>query len=83
LLSLGKTHGVKGICLLGETHGALVDHRSAQAVLEVLTDILGVKIDMRKLEELAKRTERIIHRIRKEWKARKLEEAEEEVSYIG
>jgi len=83
LLSLGKTRGVKGICLLGETHGVLVDHRSAQAVLEVLTDILGVKIDMHKLEELAKRTERIIHRIRKEWKARKPEETEEEVSYIG
>lgn len=86
LLGLGKLRKMKGACLLGETHGMLVDHRSAQSVLETLTDILGIKIDMSKLEQRAKKTEKLIGRIRKEQKLRRRrvkEAEEEEISYIG
>ena len=86
LLGLGQLRGLRGICLLGETHGIVVDHRAAQAVLEVLADILGVKLDMRNLEQRGKMTKEIIERVRKEVelgekKARRLEE--EEAWYIG
>lgn len=86
LLGLGHARGIKGSALLGETHGMLVDHRSAQAVLKALSDILGFEVDMSKLEERAKKTEEIISRLRKEQKLRKTgtpEEEEEELSYIG
>jgi uncharacterized protein (TIGR00162 family) len=86
LLELGKLRKMKGTCLLGETHGMLVDHRAAQSVLETLTDILGIKVDMNKLEQRAKKTEKLIGRIQKDQKLRKRKRKraeEEEVSYIG
>lgn len=86
LLGLGKLRGMRGICLLGETHGMVVDHRSAKAVLEVLTRILGIKVDMSALERRAKETERILERVRKEMELRERKErrrAEEEAWYIG
>ena len=86
LLGLGKKRGFKGTALLGETHGMLVDHRSAQSVLEALMDILDFEIDVSKLEERAKKTEKILSRLQKEQKLRKvseLDEEEEELSYIG
>jgi hypothetical protein len=86
LLGLGRLRGLRGICLLGETHGIVVDHRAAQAVLEVLTEILGVKLDLSNLEQRAKMTKEIMERVRREMeigerKARRREE--EEAWYIG
>lgn len=86
LLGLGRLRGMRGICLLGETHGMVVDHRSAQAVLEVLTRILGIKVDMSALERRAKKTERILERVRKEMELRERRErrrADDEAWYIG
>jgi len=86
LLTLGKLRGLRGMCLLGETHGLLVDHRSAQSVLEVLTGALGVEMDMAKLEERAKETEQLLSKIRKGLEARARRERrreEEEAWYIG
>ncbi|MDI6884477.1 MAG: proteasome assembly chaperone family protein [Hadesarchaea archaeon] len=86
LLALGQLRGIPGVCLLGETHGMVVDHRAAQAVLRVLVDVLGLKVDMSNLEQRAKATEQTIDRVRREMelrerKARRREE--EEVWYIG
>lgn len=86
LLGLGKMRGLRGSVLLGETHGMLVDHRSAQAVLEALTNLLGFEVDMSKLEDRAKKTEELLNRLRKEQKLREVSgagEEEEELSYIG
>lgn len=86
LLGLGKLRGMSGLCLLGETHGMVVDHRSAKAVLEVLVNILGIKVDMANLEQRAKETEHILARIRKEMELRERREkrhVEEEATYIG
>jgi hypothetical protein len=77
---------MKGACLLGETHGMVVDHRAAKAVLDVLTGMLGIKIDMSNLEERAKRTERLMEKLGEEMKRRRQEEREfreEEISYIA
>ncbi len=86
LLGRGKLRGLNGLCLLGETHGMVVDHRSAKAVLEVLINILGIKVDMANLERRAKETERMLDRVRKEIEIRERKEnraAGEEASYIG
>lgn len=86
LIALGKRRGIEGTALLGETHGMLVDHRSAQAVLEVLTDILDLSVDMSKLEERAEKTEEILSKLRREQKlheATDLGTEDEELSYIG
>ena len=86
LLTLGKLRGLRGICLLGETHGMLIDHRSAQSVLEVLTKALGIEVDMAKLEQRAKETEQLLSKIgeRLELRARRERPREEEEAwYIG
>lgn len=86
LLGMGKLRKMRGVCLLGETHGMMVDHRSAKSVLEALANILGIKVDTGKLEQRAKNTEKLIGRIQKEQNLREHKEQkaeEEEVSYIG
>jgi len=66
LLGLGKIRHLEGICLMGETHGAYVDAKSAHAVLEVLTKILDVKVDMAKLTERAKAGEAFMKKMEAE-----------------
>ncbi len=86
LLGLGEGRGFDGSVLLGETHGMLVDHRSAQAVLKALSDLLDFEIDISELEDRAEETEEILSRLRKEKKLRQasgVEEGEDDLSYIG
>ncbi len=86
LLGMGKQRKIKGICLLGETHGMLVDHRSAKVVLETLANIIGISVDTSKLEQRAKKTEKFISRIQEDQAIRETRESredEESVSYIG
>ncbi|HDH41792.1 MAG TPA: proteasome assembly chaperone family protein [Candidatus Altiarchaeales archaeon] len=65
LLGLGMQRGIDGVCLMGETHGQIIDAKSAEAVLKVLTNILGIEIDMTELVEKAKETERQMSRMSK------------------
>ncbi|MFQ5975891.1 MAG: proteasome assembly chaperone family protein, partial [Candidatus Hydrothermarchaeales archaeon] len=46
LLGLAKQHGVDGACLMGETSGYYLDPNSAKAVLEILTKLLDLDVDM-------------------------------------
>lgn len=63
LLGLGLLRGIHGACLMGETHGQIIDAKSAEAVLRVLTRVLGIEIDMTKLAEKAKETEKQIGKV--------------------
>lgn len=60
ILGLAKLRGTKGICLLGETSGYVVDANASQAVLKALLDIIRVEINMEDLEKRAKEAEPII-----------------------
>ncbi|MEM4348728.1 MAG: proteasome assembly chaperone family protein [Candidatus Anstonellaceae archaeon] len=86
LLGLGKIRNMKGICLMGETHGGFVDARSAQAVLEILSKILGIKIDVKKLDQRAKESEMFAKKMEKEAASGKgmppLEATKHDLSYI-
>lgn len=66
LLGLGRLRGMKGVCLMGETHGGYVDAKSAQAVLESLTRCLEIKVSMSKLEERGKESEKFMKKMEKE-----------------
>jgi hypothetical protein len=63
LLGLGKRRGMPAACLMGETSGYLVDPKSAQAVLEVLQDVLGFEVDFASLEERAEEMEEVVRKI--------------------
>ncbi|MFH1285289.1 MAG: proteasome assembly chaperone family protein [Candidatus Micrarchaeota archaeon] len=66
LLGLGKLKGLEGACLMGETHGGYVDAKAAQSVLEILNKVLDIKVDMTKLKERAKETEKFAKKMEKE-----------------
>jgi uncharacterized protein (TIGR00162 family) len=65
LLGLGKERGMKGMCLLGETSGfpIVTDPKAAEMVLDTLTNILKVKVDMSKLESKVKEMEKFIKKV--------------------
>ena len=66
LLGAAKERDMEGICLLGETvkyAAKLANPRSSQAVLEVLTKLLQVNIDMAELKEFAEGTEKQLRQI--------------------
>ena len=72
LLGAAKERGMEGICLLGESvrYAAKVPNpRASKAVLEPLTKLLGVKIDMAELEELARSADSQIRQIGAEIRA--------------
>jgi hypothetical protein len=66
LLGVGRIRGMKGACLMGETHGGYVDAKCAQSVLKALGTILGIEINMAKLEERAKESEKFMRNMEKE-----------------
>ncbi len=65
LIGLGKYYGIEGMCLLGETMGVPIipDHKSAEAVLKVLTKILNLKIDLKKLEKKVEKMQKFIKKM--------------------
>jgi hypothetical protein len=67
LVGVAKAKGIEGICLLGEIKYVNVPQlRSSKALLETLTKLLEVKIDMTMLERRVKRMEyRIKQRMEK------------------
>ncbi|MFQ6052260.1 MAG: proteasome assembly chaperone family protein [Candidatus Hydrothermarchaeota archaeon] len=88
LLGVGELRGMNGVCLMGETSGYLVDAKSAKAVLEVLTKILKIEIDLDELENRAKEAEKTLPRIYEMQKkaleaAHKDIDVDEDLRYIG
>ena len=65
LLGLGMERGMKGICILGETSGfpIVTDPKAAEIVLNSLTKILNIKLDMKRLDERVKEMEKFIKKI--------------------
>ena len=64
-LGLGKERGMKGVCMLGETSGfpIVTDPRAAEVILDSLTKILNIKIDMSKLEQRVKDMEKFMDKV--------------------
>jgi uncharacterized protein (TIGR00162 family) len=60
IIGLAKKKNVEAVCLLAETHGYqtptgeyVIDPRASKAALNVLTPILGIKVDMEPMEKQA------------------------------
>ncbi len=82
LLGLGKMRGIPAICLLGLTSGYLVDPKSAQAVLKILSQVLNLEVDMQALEERAEEMEKVVERLKEMEQAQIPRRREEELGYI-
>jgi uncharacterized protein len=85
-LGLGRTFGMEGVCLMGETSGYFVDPRSAEAVLKILAQVLGLTVDFSDLESKAKEIDRIaqkIHDAEQKPSETSREQPREDLGYIG
>ena len=60
VIGAGKTRGITGVCLLGETSGYVVDAKASKAILEILSKILGLKLDMTTIIKKAQETDQLI-----------------------
>jgi len=63
LIGVAKKKGLTGASLLGETSGYIIDAKASQAVLEVLSQLLGIELSLANLESRAKETESVIQTI--------------------
>ena len=71
VIGIAKLHNMKGVCLLGETSGYVVDGKASKAVLETLLQIVNVRVDMANLDKRAKDTEMLIQTIEQQMLAAK------------
>ncbi len=95
LLGLWKQRDKDGICLLGQTTGfpIVTDPKAAEEVLNIITKILHIKIDMKKLDKKVKEMEYFIKKVEALQKRALMEitkgteekgkKAEEQTRYIG
>ncbi len=86
LFGLAKLRRIQSVCLLSETPGymtpsgrVLADVKAAQALLEVLSKMLDIKIDMKPLEQEAKMAEDFVQKM-EELERRWVEEMRKSVS---
>jgi len=82
LLGLGERRGIDAACLMGETSGYLVDPKSAQAVLEILQDVLGFEVEFGSLEDRAEEMEEVVRKIQ-EMEQGTPAPSDEDLRYIG
>ena len=71
LIGMSAQKGIPGACLMGETHGQIVDARSSKTLLETLSKLLNVKINTESLDEKAKETEKMIRKAKHEQEKQK------------
>ncbi|PSP94887.1 proteasome assembly chaperone family protein [Halobacteriales archaeon QS_4_62_28] len=82
LLGLSKRRGFDAACLMGETSGYLVDPKSAQAVLEILQELLGFDVAYDALEDRADEMEEVVRKIQ-EMEQGTPTPSDEDLRYIG
>ncbi|NYZ77458.1 proteasome assembly chaperone family protein [Candidatus Micrarchaeota archaeon] len=66
--TLGKIEGMEGICLMGETHGGYVDTIAAREIVKLLAVYLGISVNLKRIDERAKKSEKIMKKIEDEIK---------------
>ncbi|RLG70048.1 MAG: hypothetical protein DRO07_01120 [Candidatus Iainarchaeum archaeon] len=86
ILGIGKKHGIKGACLMGETSDKLIygDHGAAKRLLEILVKRYGFKINMQAIAKEARNIDRAFKQIVAELSARReeIQQLEESPTYV-
>jgi uncharacterized protein len=63
LLGIAKLRGIKGYALLGETSGYALDPKASAALLLSLEKLIGVKVDLKELNERAKEAQSVLQSV--------------------
>ncbi|MFA6710882.1 MAG: proteasome assembly chaperone family protein [Candidatus Methanomethylophilaceae archaeon] len=79
LLGMGDINDIDAACLMGETSGYFVDHKSAIALLTVLESILGLDLDKSDLELKSHQIDELTAKV----KEYEVNQKKENLGYIG
>lgn len=63
IVAFSKRHGIKAACMMGETGLLEVDANSAKAVLQVITKMLGIDVNLENIEKLKGETEKMLREL--------------------
>jgi len=63
-IGLGQIHSIPSICLMGETSGYFIDHKSAMNIVHVLMKKLGVELDLKELQEKSEQLDEIAAKVK-------------------
>jgi len=63
LLGIARLKGLSGYALLGETSGLSFDAKASEAILNVLSNLIGLKLDYAKLEQRASEAQEAVRAI--------------------
>ncbi|MFH1222373.1 MAG: proteasome assembly chaperone family protein [Candidatus Micrarchaeota archaeon] len=81
--ALASQYGMEGICILGETHGGYIDTASAKQILQLLSKYLDFEVNLKRIDERAKKSEKAIRQLEEEIKKNmEMPEQPHKVSYI-
>lgn len=70
IIGLGKLHGMDGLCLLGETSGYVIDANASKRILETITGMLSINVNMDEINKRAKDTEILIKNLEQQMMAK-------------
>ena len=84
LLAMGIERNIDAACLMGITSGYIIDPMSAQAVLRVLSQALGIEVDMQALEEHAAEMEKVVAKLEEMQQMQMgMTKSDDDLRYIG
>ncbi|MCL1979302.1 MAG: proteasome assembly chaperone family protein [Methanomassiliicoccaceae archaeon] len=76
-VGLGKVHGIPSICIMGETSGYFVDHKSAMAMVGVLMKKLDVELDLTDLQDKSEKIDELTAKVKE------IDGRNQDLGYIG
>lgn len=84
MLPMSMVRKIDAACLMGITSGYIVDPKSAQAVLGVLSQALGIEVDMQALEEHAAEMGKVVAKLQEmQQMYESMSSTNEDLRYIG
>ena len=63
-IGLGKIYDIPSICLMGETSGYFVDHKSAMALVNVLMKKLKIDLDLKELRDKSEKIDELTAKVK-------------------
>lgn len=84
IVGLGALHGVKGVCLMGETNAQLIygDQGSAKSVVTLIAKKFGFKVDMKSLEKDSKQIEKAFKDLTQQLEVGEEEKPDNNLTYV-
>ncbi len=82
IAAFAKRHNINSACLMGETGLVDVDANASKAVLEILSKILGVKLDLSDIDKIGKETERMVKEMERAMAGAQPQPSKDNFTYI-